>query len=109
MDVHCSSCDEPWDTYHLKFDAIDETDLNEEEAEAWRKLPPAQKLNARLREKFAAAGWTFGASVINVRRCPCCPKDAKLNGEADAAKSAMEPLFGDDEDGLAAMYEDFGL
>lgn len=109
MDVHCSTCDEPWDADHLKFEAIYDTDLSIEEARAWRTLPQTQKLNARLREKFAAAAWQFGNSVLNVRHCPCCPKEAQLNTEKDEAKSAIEDLLGDDEDGLAAMYEDFGL
>ena len=32
MDVHCSSCGEPWDVYHLRHDAIFETDLDPAEA-----------------------------------------------------------------------------
>jgi hypothetical protein len=34
MDVHCSTCNEPWDVYHLSHDAIFETGLSVEEAEA---------------------------------------------------------------------------
>ena len=34
MDVHCSSCGEPWDVYHLRHEAIFETDLDPEEARA---------------------------------------------------------------------------
>lgn len=109
MDVHCSTCDEPWDTYHLQNDAIYDTDLSVEEARAWRTLPSAQKLNERLREKFTAAGWVFGSSVLNVRHCPCCPKDAQPDPEKDEAKSAIEELLGDDEDGMAAMFEDYDL
>lgn len=109
MDVHCSTCEEPWDTYHLQHEAIYETDLSEAEAQAWRKLPAAQKLNVRLREKFAVAGWEFGGSVLNVRHCPCCPKDAQLDPEKDQAKAILTDLLGDDEDGLAATFEDFRL
>ena len=28
MDVHCSTCGEPWDVYHLRHDAIYETGLS---------------------------------------------------------------------------------
>src|SRR6266540_3927582 len=35
MDVHCSTCGEPWDVYHLRHEAIFETDLSQAEAEAW--------------------------------------------------------------------------
>jgi hypothetical protein len=38
MDVYCSTCGEPWDVYHLRHDAIFETDLSPAEAEAWRSL-----------------------------------------------------------------------
>jgi len=109
MDVHCSACGEPWDVYHLRHDAIFETDLSHEEAEAWRGLSPALRLNDHYREKFRAAGWEFGRTVINVIRCPCCPKGAKPNEERVQTKAALENLLGDDEDGLAATFEDHRL
>ena len=109
MDVHCTTCHEPWDVYHLWHDAIFETGLAQEEAEAWQSLPRAEKLNERNRAEFKAAGWQFGHSVINVIRCPCCPKDAKPNLERLATKKALEGLLGDDEDGLAATFEDYRL
>ena len=109
MDVHCSACGEPWDVHHLWHDAIYDTGLCEEEANAWRSLPRSLKLSGRYRQKFKAAGWEFGQTVINVIRCPCCPKDAKPNPERVQTKAALEQLFGDDEDGLAATYEDYRL
>lgn len=48
MDVHCSTCGEPWDVYHLWHDAVFETGLSHEEAETWRHLPRDQKLADRL-------------------------------------------------------------
>jgi hypothetical protein len=104
MDVHCSTCGEPWDVYHLWHEAIFDTALTAEEAKAWRCLPRNQKLSARYREKFGAAGWQFGQSIINVTRCPCCPKEAHPNRERVITKAALEELFGDDEDGLAAIF-----
>ena len=109
MDVHCSTCNEPWDVYHLWHDAIFETGLTVEEAEAWRTLLRNQKLSDRYRNEFRAAGWEFGQSVINVIRCPCCPKGAQPNPERVQTKAALEELLGDDEDGLAAMFEDYRL
>lgn len=109
MDVHCSTCGEPWDVYHLWHDAIFETDLSHEEAEAWRTLSLALRLSPRYREKFRAAGYEFGASVYDVRRCPACPKDAEPDPEKSALKSAVVELLGEDEDGIAATLEDFGL
>ena len=34
MDVLCTTCGEPWDVYHLRHDAIHETDLDHAEAKA---------------------------------------------------------------------------
>ncbi len=109
MDVHCSSCGELWDTYHLRHDAIFETDLDHVEAEAWRTLTLAKRLSPRYREKFEAAGYQFGASIFDVVRCPACPKGAKPDPDKAALKVGLVEILGDDEDGIAATFEDFGL
>lgn len=109
MDVHCTTCGEPWDTYHLWHDAIHETGLTEEQVDIWNSLPRSEKLNDCYRKQFRAVGWQFGRSVINVIRCPCCPKGATATKEQLQTKAALEQLFGDDEDGLAATFEDFRL
>ena len=108
MDVHCSTCGEPWDVYHLWHDAVYEV-LPQEEAEAWCSLPRSQKLGEHYRKEFRAAGWEFGQSVINVTRCPACPKGAKPDLEKVMTKAAIEELLGGDEDGLAATFEDYHL
>ena len=108
MDVHCTTCNEPWDVYHLWHDAVFEIGLSPEEAKAWPHMGQ-EKLNERYRTLFRAAGWEFGSSVINVVRCPCCPKDAKPTLERLATKQALEELLGGDEDGLAATFEDYRL
>ncbi len=109
MDVHCSTCSEPWDVHHLWHDAIFDTGLSPDEAEAWCKLPTHHKLSPSYRDEFKAVGWEFGRGVINVIRCPACPKDAKPNAERVATKAALEDLLGDDEDGLAVAFEDYKL
>jgi hypothetical protein len=109
MDVHCSTCFEPWDTYHLRHDEIYETSLTEEEAAVWLALPVAEQLRARYREVLRALSWEFGQSLINVLRCPCCPADAQPNPERVAIKAALEDVLGDDPDGLAATFEDYRL
>ena len=109
MDVHCSTCGEPWDVYHLWHDAIFETGLHHNEAEAWRYLPRNEKLADRYRNEFRSVGWEFGQGVINVVHCPCCPKDAQPNPARVQTKAALEELLGDDEDGLAATFEDYRL
>jgi hypothetical protein len=109
MDVNCSTCDEPWDTYHLWHDAIYDTNLEEEAIDAWNALPSSQKLSPFYRQAFLDSGFEFGASVVNVKRCPSCPKDAKPNPEREATKAALEDLMGEDQDGLAAAFEDYNL
>ena len=109
MDVHCTSCGEPWDVYHLWHEAIFETGLSVEAAEEWRKLPSSERLSKRYPAEFRAVGWEFGMSVINVMHCPCCPPGAQPNPERNAIKAALEELMGSDEDGLASTFEDYRL
>jgi hypothetical protein len=109
MDVHCSSCGEPWHVYHLRHDAIFETDLDPAEADAWRGLCRTERLSIHYREKLKAAGYEFGASVYDVIRCPACPKGAKPDPDKAALKAGLTEIMGDDEDGIAAAMEDFGL
>jgi hypothetical protein len=109
MDVHCSTCGEPWSVYHLWHDAVFETSLSHDEATAWKRLARAEKLSDRYRQEFRAVGWEFGQCVINVVRCPACPINAQPNLERLQTKAALEELLGDDEDALAAIYEDYRL
>jgi hypothetical protein len=99
MEVHCSSCGEPWDTYHLRHNAIFEINLDSAEAEVWRSLPTQDRLNPRYREKFKEAGWQFGQSMMNVIHCPSCRVDVKPDPERIQTKRALEQLFGDDKMG----------
>ena len=109
MDVHCSTCGEPWDVYHLRHEAIFETTLSRAEAEAWIECSNEVRLLPRYREKFKAAGYEFGRTVVNVIRCPCCPKAAEPKQDRLNTKAGLERLFGEDEDGLAATFEDYNL
>ena len=71
---------------------------------------PTFRLNcSRYREKFRAIGYEFGSSVLNVIRCPACPKTATTDPDKAALKGGIVEILGDDEDGIAATLEDFGL
>ncbi len=109
MDVHCTTCNKLWDTYHLLHDAILETALPAEEARAWGSLPKAQKLSERYRQEFIAIKWHFGRSVINVIHCPACPDGAIPRSDRMATKAALEELLNGDEDGLGRTFEDYKL
>ena len=109
MDIHCSSCGEPWDIFHLRHDAIFETSLSHSEAKAWKNLSSKAKLSERYRKLFHEAGYEFGASILDVMHCPCCPKGAKPDPNKAAMKAGLAEILGEDEDGLAAMMEDLGL
>jgi hypothetical protein len=109
MDVHCTTCGEPWDVYHLRHDAIFETDLTHAEAKAWTELSAQTRLNNRYREKFKAAGYEFGGSLMNVLRCPGCPKDSQPYPDKAALKAGIVEILGDDEDGIATTFSDQGL
>ena len=89
--------------------AIYETDLDHAEAKAWTELSPQLRLSPRYREKFQVAGYEFGTCIMNVMRCPACPKTAKLDPDKAALKAGIVEILGDDEDGIAATLEDFGL
>jgi hypothetical protein len=108
MDVRCSTCGEPWDTHHLTQDEIFDLDVSEEEAVAWLSLSQLEKLSPYYREKFRKAGWEFGLTVLNVNRCPACPKDSEIDKDKEIIKSSIEEVLVDDPDALAAMLEDLG-
>ena len=105
MDIYCASCQEPWDTYHLRHDAIYETDLSDYQIQVWSSLN--NKLKSPYREAFQKAGYVFGNSILSLRRCPSCPKDAVENTGKTEAVDILADMLGDDEDGLAAMLEDY--
>jgi hypothetical protein len=51
MDVHCTTCGEPWDVYHLRHDAIYETDLSQAMAD---RLTRKNRLGESLASRFAS-------------------------------------------------------
>ena len=72
-------------------------------------MSPKVKLLPRYREKLKAVGFEFGNSILNVMRCPACPKDATPDPDKAALKAGIVELLGDDEDGIVDAMEDCGL
>ena len=69
MDVHCSTCGEPWDVYHLWHDAIFETGLSHAEAE----MAHADLVSLRVQlTPYAAVlprAWELRANLTSYDAC----------------------------------------
>lgn len=109
MDVHCSSCGEPWDTHHLLHDSIHDTQLSESECEDWARLAISDRLTPELRSAFAEAGWRFGRTLLHVIHCPSCGPDDEPDRDQTMLKSTFEEILGDDLDGIASEFTDHQL
>jgi hypothetical protein len=113
MDVTCATCREPFDQYHMRHDAIWETDLPESVKRHVSNNGTTLNFPG-VREALARDGWKFGSSVLAILECPCCKANAEHNGDPDSEdvanrkmqRSVLADLLGDDEDGLASMLED---
>lgn len=113
MDVSCANCREPWDTHHMRHDAIFDTDLSHSLAKiASNEGTPIS--NSVYREALERDGWKFAGSILAILRCPCCKSNEEHNGPSDPEavkdremkRSVLADLLGDDEDGLACELED---
>ena len=110
----CGTCKEPWDTYHLRHDAV---------WDAMNHLPVGMESLVKdysergagpaiwipmVRDAMKKAGWRFAGSLLAVIRCPSCD-DAQPTDRAGAElRGAAAELLGDDEDALASILEDMG-
>ena len=83
--------------------------LSHAEAKAWTEVSPQLKLLGRYREKFKAVGFEFGGSIVNVLRCPACPKNARPDPDKAALKAGIVEILGDDEDAMVDAMEDCGV
>lgn len=102
-DVCCASCGEPWNTYYLRHELPCEVQATVADRRAYRAkhgINVTEEMRVALRDH---AGWEFGATFLNVRRCACCPAEAvgARRPEADAA----EHLLAGDADGLENELE----
>lgn len=121
MDVQCLNCQEPWDTYHLRHDAVFDAifdgglwpDLRDASLAGndvrglIRERWPKQELTDEVRQGFRAVGWEFGGSILVVLHCPSCRSNSKAVDDATRAKAeTLGSLLKGDPDGLAAELED---
>lgn len=103
-DIKCANCREPWDTYHMRHEALVEV-APKSAARAWDgKLDSVVHKGQTARLLLSDDRWAFGASIYDVRRCPCCPKGAKP--AKNETRDELVALMGDDEDGIASTLEE---
>ena len=100
-DIICPNCKEPWDAYHLRHDAIWETNMPDHVKENWDGI-----LTDEIRESFKVVGWEFGERTSHIIRCESCPEGETRVTTRSMAAEALADLLGDDEDGFIAMMED---
>ena len=73
------------------------------------RIMPAKEYKVVALQKFEAAGYEFGDSILDVMHCPCCPKGGIPDPKKAALKAVIVEMMGDDEDGIASTMEGFGL
>ncbi|MFA6358611.1 MAG: hypothetical protein WCY09_08150 [Candidatus Omnitrophota bacterium] len=112
MDVTCATCLEPWEWYHLRYDAIGECGLSEELVGQWDGILGPESNIPNAKELLEQQGYYFGANVSALLRCPCCHKKTKDSRRAAARRELVAmvgELLGDDSDGMASVMEDQDL
>lgn len=99
-DIRCQGCDEPWDSHHLRHEAIHETSLPE---------PDCRRFNGRLtpslRDHFESVGYRFGGTIFSLKSCPCCPNGARPTAAGrrrSARADVASAVLGSDLDGVWA-------
>lgn len=106
MDIHCPSCGEPWDSYHMRYD--EPYEWGEPNYRTKDFIDAGSRFNGTddpMRKAAEAAGWQFASdSVMSFTACPACRGDAILADAIDRkARVAIAALVnGDDDDGLVA-------
>jgi hypothetical protein len=113
MDVTCLCCKEPWDTYHLRHDELFECLPWSEDASIairkWNGKLDTPVMGTPARERLADRGWSFGDSLYDVRRCPCCPADAVAHPSRVLNRDMLASLLAGDDDGFISDLQEFEL
>ena len=123
-DIHCANCGEPWDTYHLRWDApwdlFDSKTLfprgaralSDKAFENWnmrfKRLIDTGEIFTKFKKELKEVGWEFGGSCYTVLHCPCCKENGPLKDSQERKERAevITDLLGDDIDGIQSMMED---
>jgi len=93
--------------YHVRHEAIHDTDLSPEAIEAWDG-----KLTPEIEAALQAEGWQFvDGCMAAVKRCPCCQATANPHPgyeERTAMAAVVAEVMGDDLDGAVEALADLG-
>lgn len=112
MDVRCATCQEPWETYHLREDMIwdiwDGIDDSSSHVLCKNFLAdPSRRLTPMVRADLEEHGWKFGETIYAIHQCACCPDESELSDKqkSDAKdrielRNTLESLMATDHDGL---------
>ena len=106
-DIRRQGCEEPWDAHHLRYDAIHETPIPEEDG---RHLDG--RLTSPLHRQFTAAGYRCGRTLYARPSSPCCPTPAPSTPRGDRRGVLTEiaaELLGEDLDGHCAGIPNLSL
>jgi hypothetical protein len=107
-DVYCAKCGEPWDTAHLRDDAIweaiDQNLLNTASFNNW----DGTLRDTKIAEAFSKLGWVFARSIYAILQCPDCKPDNVLPDadERIGMVSILAELMEGDDDALICMLQD---
>lgn len=107
MDIQCPTCGEPWDSYHLLYDEIWETNLSRNAQEAFAE--GNGQLDKITKPALEALGWRFASSsVLSFTRCPICREGKELPHAKAliAQRKVLAELLGDDLDGFTSLAHD---
>lgn len=106
MDIHCPSCGEPWDSYHMRYDEPHE--WGEPDYRTNDFINGGSRFDGPddpMRKAAEASGWRFASnSVLSLTACPSC-KGASILADAierRARVAVAAEINGDDDDGLVA-------
>jgi hypothetical protein len=109
MDIHCPTCGEPYEWYHLRYDEVYEWGLSAENEKAFLEDARFVGKNDPVRKAAERAGWQFATdSVFSFTHCPCCNKRSPLQNASQRRQdmALLAELLEGDEDGLIAFASD---
>lgn len=105
MDIHCPTCDEPWDRLHLLEDEVHEWGLASSDVKDFQRTGVFTGPKDRTRIAAEAAGWKFQSnSMLSFTACPCCKRRPEVSDAEQRRQgvSILADYLDGDPDALAS-------